>query len=107
MVELEYPERARPAQEIEVAIRLKDPDGAPLAGEVTLWLVDQAVLALGREARLDPLPSFLAAVSSYFSARDTRSLIFGILPVGQAARRAQRRSAVRAGSWCWGWRCLP
>ena len=80
LVELEYPERARPAQEIEVAIRLKDPDGAPLAGEVTLWLVDQAVLALGREARLDPLPSFLAAVSSYFSARDTRSLIFGFLP---------------------------
>jgi hypothetical protein len=70
LVELEYPERARPAQEIEVAIRLKDPDGAPLAGEVTLWLVDQAVLALGREARLDPLPSFLAAVAR-FSARDT------------------------------------
>lgn len=80
MVELEYPERARPAQEIEVGIRLKDPDGAPLAGEVTLWLVDQAVLALGREARLDPLPSFLAAVRSYFSARDTRSMIFGFLP---------------------------
>ncbi len=80
MVELEYPESARPAQEIEVGIRLEDPDGAPLSGEVTLWLVDQAVLALGREARLDPLPSFLAAVRSYFSARDTRSLIFGFLP---------------------------
>ncbi len=80
VVELEYPERARPAQEIEIAIRLKDPDGQPLSGEVTLWLVDQAVLALGREARLDPLPSFLAAVRSFFSARDTRSLIFGFLP---------------------------
>ena len=80
VVELEYPERARPAQEIEVGIRLKDPDGAPLSGEVTLWLVDQAVLALGREARLDPLPSVLAAVRSFFSARDTRSLIFGFLP---------------------------
>ncbi|MEO8198279.1 MAG: alpha-2-macroglobulin family protein, partial [Thermoanaerobaculia bacterium] len=80
VVELEYPERARPGQEIEVAVRLKDPDGAPVAGEVTLWLVDQAVLALGREARLDPLPSFLAAVRSFFSARDTRSLIFGFLP---------------------------
>ncbi|MEO7793211.1 MAG: alpha-2-macroglobulin family protein, partial [Thermoanaerobaculia bacterium] len=80
VVELEYPERARPAQEIEIGIRLKDPDGAPLAGEVTLWLVDQAVLALGREARLDPLPSFLAAVQSFFTARDTRSMIFGFLP---------------------------
>ena len=80
VVELEYPERARPAEEIEVGIRLKDPAGAPLAGEVTLWLVDQAVLALGREARLDPLPSFLAAVRSFFTARDTRSMIFGFLP---------------------------
>ena len=80
VVELDYPERARPAQEIEVGIRLKDPDGAPLGGEVTLWLVDQAVLALGREARLDPLPSFLAAVRSFFAARDTRSMIFGFLP---------------------------
>ncbi len=80
VVELEYPERARPGQEIEIGIRLSDPDGTPLAGEVTLWLVDQAVLALGREARLDPLPSFLAAVRSFFSARDTRSMIFGFLP---------------------------
>ncbi len=47
---------------------------------MTLWLVDQAVLALGREARLDPLPSFLAAVRSFFTARDTRSMIFGFLP---------------------------
>jgi uncharacterized protein YfaS (alpha-2-macroglobulin family) len=80
LVELEYPERARPGQEIEVAIRLKSPAGAPLSGEVTLWLVDQAVLALGKEARLDPLPSFLTAVRSFFAARDTRAMIFGFLP---------------------------
>lgn len=79
-LELAYPAQARPAQEIDVAITLKDPAGKPLAGEVTLWLVDQAVLALGREQRLDPVPSFLTAVTSYFSARDTRSLVFGYLP---------------------------
>ncbi len=50
-------------------IRLKDPHGAPLAGEVTLWLVDQAVLALAREARLDPLPNFISAVARLRGAR--------------------------------------
>ena len=51
---LKNPETARPGQKIDVTIDLKDPQGAPLPGEVTLWLVDAAVLALGREQRLDP-----------------------------------------------------
>ena len=79
-VELDLPQRARPRDALEVGIRLSDPDGAPLAGEVALWLVDQAVLSLGREARLDPVPSFLAAVRSLLEVRDTRSLVFGFLP---------------------------
>ncbi len=79
-LKLEAPSRARPGEEIEVALALRDPAGRPLAGEATLWLVDQAVLALGREARLDPLPSFLTAMRSRFAARDTRALIFGFLP---------------------------
>jgi hypothetical protein len=79
-VELDLPKRARPRQAVEVGIRLSDPDGAPVAGEVALWLVDQAVLSLGREARLDPVPSFLAAVRTLLEARDTRSLVFGFLP---------------------------
>jgi uncharacterized protein YfaS (alpha-2-macroglobulin family) len=79
-VALVYPQRALPGQEITVGIEMKEPGGAPAAGEVTLWLVDQAVLALGREARLDPVPSFLWPVSSYLSIRDTRSLVFGMLP---------------------------
>ncbi|MCP4898220.1 MAG: alpha-2-macroglobulin, partial [bacterium] len=54
-VELEYLDRALPGQEVDVTIHLKDPDGHALSGEVTLWLVDQAVLALGKEQRLDPL----------------------------------------------------
>lgn len=79
-LELEHPTRARPGEQIEIALRLRDPDGNPLAGEVTLWLVDQAVLALGREQRLDPVPSFLGRPQSLWSARDTRSLVFGFLP---------------------------
>jgi len=80
---LQNPETARPGQKIDVTIRLKDPKGAPLPGEVTLWLVDAAVLALGREQRLDPLPDFLPRVESHLEVRDTRNLALGALPFAE------------------------
>jgi uncharacterized protein YfaS (alpha-2-macroglobulin family) len=82
-VKLTYPEKARPGQKIEVGIQLADPQGRPLAGEVTLWLVDQAVLALGKEQRLDPLPDFITRVTSHLSLGDTRNLAFGFLPFAE------------------------
>ena len=83
VVELAYPATSLPGQEIDVKVQLKDPDGRPLAGEVTLWLVDQAVLALGKEQRLDPLPDFITAVSSHLRLRDTRDMPFGDLPFAE------------------------
>lgn len=82
-VKLSYPEKARPGQKIEVGIALADPQGRPLPGEVTLWLVDQAVLALGREQRLDPLPDFITAVTSRLTIGDSRNLAFGFLPFAE------------------------
>jgi len=82
-VKLSYPEKGRPGQKIEVGIALADPQGRPLAGEVTLWLVDQAVLALGREQRLDPLPDFITAVTSHLTIGDSRNLAFGFLPFAE------------------------
>ncbi len=82
-VTLEYPSQALPGQEVEVGITLADPDGAPLPGEVTLWLVDQAVLALGKEQRLDPLPDFITPVASHLEVRDSRGLAFGFLPFAE------------------------
>lgn len=79
-VKLENPEKATPGQRIEVKIQLSDPQGSPRPGEVTLWLVDQAVLALGKEQRLDPLPDFITPVVSHLSVRDTRNSAFGYLP---------------------------
>ena len=88
---------------------LKDPDGEPLPGEVTLWLVDQAVLALGREPRLDPLPDFIIGGALVLHrARHAQSLIFGFLPFaeepggdeGEASRATcstARRSARTSG----------
>ena len=79
-VELDYPPKAKPGDTISMKIQLKDHDGKASAGEVTLWLVDQAVLALGKEQRLDPIPDFITPVHSRFSILDTRNLTLGILP---------------------------
>lgn len=82
-VSLASPQKATPGEEIEVTVKLSAPDGRPLAGEVTLWLVDQAVLALGKEKPLDPLPSFLTANPARAALRDTRALAFGYLPFAE------------------------
>lgn len=78
-LEIQHPETARPGETIDLSISLSNPEGHPLAGEVTLWLVDQAVLALGKEQRLDPVPDFQRNVSSQLSLRDTRNESFGQL----------------------------
>ncbi len=83
-VTLKHPDVAMPGRTVDVTITLKDPQGRPLAGEVTLWLVDQAVLALGKEQRLDPLPDFITPVRSHLLVRDTRNSVFGLLPFAEA-----------------------
>ena len=80
-VKLKHPELAQPGDEIKVAVLLSDHSGEPLAGEVVLWLVDHAVLSLGREQALDPLPAFISTRSSHISIHDTRNLTLGYLPL--------------------------
>jgi len=79
-VALVHPERAKPGETVEVKITLSDRAGKPASGEVTLWLVDQAVLALGKEQRLDPIPDFITPVHSRLGLQDTRNWTLGILP---------------------------
>ena len=79
-VALKYNAKALPGEKLPVKIQLSDHRGKPLAGEVTLWLVDQAVLALGKEQRLDPIPDFITQVRSHLSIVDTRNLAVGWLP---------------------------
>ncbi len=76
-IRLDHPESLLPGSEMEMTVNLSDPDGKPLNGEVTLWLVDKAVLALGKEKRLNPLPSFIDPTKSYIRIRDTRNDIIG------------------------------
>ena len=82
-VELEHPAQNLPGASIPMTIRLSDPDGSPLNGEVTLWLVDRAVLALGQEERLDPVPSFMDEVKAHLRIRDTRNEVVGDLNVNE------------------------
>ncbi|MES1982905.1 MAG: MG2 domain-containing protein [Pseudomonadota bacterium] len=79
-VVLLHPEHAKPGETVDVKITLTDRAGKPSAGEVTLWLVDQAVLALGKEQRLDPIPDFITPVRSRLGVQDTRNWTLGILP---------------------------
>ena len=80
-VAFDAPATARPAQTVDVALRLSDEAGRPLAGEATFWMVDQAVLALAKEAPLDPLPKFIVQRPARMAARDTRNMAFGIIPL--------------------------
>ncbi len=76
-LKLDHPQRALPGQHISVKIHLRDNAGKPIPGEVTLALVDLAVLSLGKEKRLDPLPTFIQDVKSRISVRDTRNKVIG------------------------------
>ncbi len=82
-VTLGNPAKARPGQTINVRIALSTRNGKPAAGEVTLWLVDQAVLALGKEQRLDPIPDFITQGRSRVGVQDTRNWTIGILPLNE------------------------
>jgi uncharacterized protein YfaS (alpha-2-macroglobulin family) len=81
---LEYPQRARPAQDVEVTLRLTDDGGRPVAGEAVFWMVDQAVLSIAREQPLDPLPKFIVERPTKLAARDTRNMAFGVIPLEEA-----------------------
>lgn len=80
-VTLEHASKAQPGDKLKLTVRLRDEKQQPLAGEVTLWLVDLAVLSLGKEQPLDPLPSFLQEHRPRTVLRDTRNLLFGLLPL--------------------------
>jgi len=78
-VEVAHPETARPGQKVDFTITLADDQSKPVGGEVTFWLVDEAVLSLAKEGPLDPLKSFVDRNARLTSIRDTRNLVLGKL----------------------------
>lgn len=78
-VNVAHPETARPGSKVDLVVTLQDERKKPLAGEVTLWLVDEAVLSLAAEGPLDPLTGFIVANTRRSSVRDTRNRVVGRL----------------------------
>lgn len=76
-VSVQHPEVARPGTKHDFTITLTDDQKKPVAGEVTLWLVDEAVLSLAKEGPLDPLSEMIRANRRAVSIRDTRNLVVG------------------------------
>ncbi len=54
--------KALPGQKTSVEVAVRDAAGRPRAAEVTLWAVDEGVLALTGEATPDPLTTLYAAI---------------------------------------------
>ena len=80
-VAVSAPAGALPGATVDLTVNLSDETGRPVSGEVTLWLIDQAVLALAKEAPLDPLPDFIRDRGSHVAIADTRNWPFGVLPL--------------------------
>lgn len=78
-VKVAHPAQARPGQKVELTVTLADDQKKPLAGEVTLWLVDEAVLSLAREGSLDPVGAFVRRAPRTVAIHDTRNLLVGRL----------------------------
>ncbi|HUX39623.1 MAG TPA: MG2 domain-containing protein [Rectinemataceae bacterium] len=79
-VSLEHAPTAVPGSNLPMKIYVKDSQGRPVDGEVALWLVDRAVLALGKERFASPLSSFITDVKASVRISDTRNLAVGNLP---------------------------
>jgi alpha-2-macroglobulin len=78
-VKVEHPDTVRPGTKVDLIVTLRDDQKRPIPGEVTLWLVDEAVLSLAPEQPLDPLTQFIDRNQRGTSIRDTRNTIIGKL----------------------------
>jgi uncharacterized protein YfaS (alpha-2-macroglobulin family) len=77
-VKLSHASTVMPGATLEVTVNLRDIQGKAQAGEVALWLVDEAVLSLRKEYGLDPLEAFLKTIDeSRVHIVDSRNLAIG------------------------------
>ena len=80
-VTLKHDKQKQPGEELEIEINLKNYKNKSIPGKVTLWLVDQAVLSLGNEQKLNIIDDFIVYRGSRLSITDTRNLGFGYVPL--------------------------
>ena len=102
---MKHPEVARPGTKQDFVVTLADDQKRPLGGEVTLWLVDEAVLSLAKEGPLDPLTELIRRNQRAVAVRDTRNLVVGRVseleeePGGDGADEEDEAEAA-ASAWC-------
>ncbi|MGD0525878.1 MAG: Ig-like domain-containing protein [Polyangiaceae bacterium] len=63
----------RPGDTVEADVAVTDVAGRPVAGELTLWAVDEGVLMLTGYATPDPIPTFTAPRSLAVFAMESRA----------------------------------
>ncbi|MDB9744174.1 MG2 domain-containing protein, partial [Fibrobacterales bacterium] len=80
-ITLDHKMTALPGSQLKINIKLNTPKGKAVPGEVTLWLVDEAVLSLAKESSINPLKHFLVTPNSNITLRDSRNMAMGDLRV--------------------------
>jgi uncharacterized protein YfaS (alpha-2-macroglobulin family) len=101
-VGIKHPKTVQPGSTVPVTVTLKDDRKKPLSGEVTLWLVDEAVLSLADEASLDPIDYMIQRNNRRTSIRDTRNRVVGRIqeeeePAGDGDEDAEKEMAKLPG----------
>lgn len=76
-VAIEAPARARPGGRVPVRVRVRDAANRPVSGEVTVWAVDEGLLALSAYRPADPQRDMYAAPERWIWGDDTRRLLLG------------------------------
>jgi len=99
-VKLTHLPAASPDGTLEVTVSLRDSQGRPRGGEVTLWMVNEMDLSPNREKILDPLESFLEPVSSHITVRDSRNRTFaaGSFETDNSANNSSKISVAENGT---------
>lgn len=84
-VTLRAPERALPGEQITVKVSLTDHAGAPAAGQVQLWGVDEGVLALTGFATPDPFAAFFGQRCCPWRFGDAYGLFYPVMKIDREA----------------------
>jgi uncharacterized protein YfaS (alpha-2-macroglobulin family) len=97
-VGIQHPVTVQPGSTVPVTVTLQDDRKKPLSGEITLWLVDEAVLSLADEASLDPSDYLIQRNNRRTSIRDTRNRVVGRIqeeeePAGDGDEEAKEDEA--------------
>ena len=80
-ISVDAPSQAHPGEEVGFAVTLKDSDGNPVSGEVSLWAVDEGILALTGYSTPDAFLSFFGDPECPFELANLYPRLYPMLRV--------------------------